>query len=154
MKIAELKTMAVRYLHRREHSAAELAVKLQQKGADATSAQEVILYCQEQGWQSDKRFTSMWLRNAYAKGHGLYKAQQQLQTLHQIEAHLIDQVAAELDLDWLALAQQVMQKKFKQISLSDPTLQRKVYQFLYQRGFNAETIHQAFHISDHMSCEP
>ena len=134
--------MAVRYLHRREYSAAELAFKLQQKGAEPAVLQEVIAYCQAEGWQSDARFISMWLRHTYAKGQGFYKAQQQLQTLHQIESSLIDQVAAELDLDWLALAQQVMQQKISQLHLNNSASQRKVYQFLYQRGFDAQTIHQ------------
>ena len=141
--------MAVRYLHRREHSAAELYTKLRQKGAESTAIYTVIELCQQEGWQCNKRFTSMWLRNCYHKGQGLQKVRYQLEAEHQVPSLVVQEVLAELSLDWYALAENVIRKKYpaffdpeiaKSSCIDRTLLQRKAYRFLAMRGFDTDTI--------------
>jgi regulatory protein len=134
---------AVRLLHRREQSCAELRKKLLQKGANLEVIEVVIARCQAQGWQSDARFVSMWLRHGYQKGQGLNKLRYELQSQHQIASRLIEETLIELDLDWFALAETVLAKKLNGTQAQDLKQQMKAYQFMVRRGFDAEAIQYA-----------
>ena len=129
-------------LHRREHSFCELQEKLKQRGYLEDEISQVLCECQRLNYQSDERFTSMFIRNEYRKGYGFQRVKMKLKQLHQIPISLIDQVYQELELDWFELLTRVLQKKFPQLDRKSQRDYQKAYQFLQYRGFCSDEIRE------------
>ncbi|QLH43278.1 MAG: regulatory protein RecX [Coxiellaceae bacterium] len=60
----------MRLLTRREHSQAELALKLKQRGFSPIIIEQVLTEMDTSGWQSDVRFVTAYVRQQAAKGYG------------------------------------------------------------------------------------
>lgn len=132
----------------REHGAKELKIKLLQKipelGETPGLVDEIIVYCRQQGWQSDARYIESYVRMAIEKGQGALKIRHALLQATDDMA----QVEAELGLDetdWLDVARAVLIKKYG--DTRRPT-ERKEHarrlRFLQSRGFNAAQCYKAF----------
>ena len=132
---------AVRLLARREHSLAELADKLTQRGYADEAIQAVLATCQQQGLQSDARYAESVCRTRIAQGYGPMRIRQELQAKH-VSRELIESALGGLETDWLEHAKRVWEKKYAvldDVSFIDKQKQR---QFLLYRGFMMETIVQ------------
>jgi len=138
-----LRKAALNYLSRREHSKAELAVKLQQKGASGQDISAVLSWCQAENYLNEERFLLMLVRNRCQQGYGyrylLQECRQHQLTEAQLSAVIMDQA-----IDWFALVQQAYNKKFGNKALGDYQDKLKRMAYLQRRGFTSEQIRAVF----------
>ena len=131
-------------LGRRNHTAAELADKLQRKGFDAAACDAAQARCRELGYLDDALTGQLMVESMHRRGLGV----------HRIRAHLREKgLAADLverltrddaDTDTaLAAARDACRRKQPTFDREpDPTRRRaKIHRFLQSRGFPAEVIH-------------
>ncbi len=134
---------AVRLLARREHGAHELVQKLTQKGHPDVDIQDAIAECQRLGLQSDARFVDNICRARIRQGYGPLRIRLELQN-KQIDRDLIHQALAQEDEHWLAHANDVRLKKYKEQDDCSFDAIQKQKQFLLYRGFSTDTINIVF----------
>lgn len=136
-------------LARREYSQQELRQKLTQKGAD----NEVIDTCLErlinENYQSDQRFTEMFVRTRVGQRYGPRKIHYELQQKG-IETPLATAETAKYLDDILDNAQLLIERKAPRGDIftifNDRKLKEKVTRFLVGRGYEYDTINLAFEI--------
>lgn len=106
--------------------------------------QSLLQQAQAQNWQSDERYIEAYVNQALQKGQGAYKIRQTLQQ----RTSRSDLIEAYLDLEasgWIALAQQVLEKKYGDARKpSSRNEQAKRMRFLQSRGFTSEQIWKSF----------
>ena len=130
---------AMDLLSRREHSQNELLFKLQNKGADAHIARQVVDRLAEQNLQSDLRFAEMLVNSCVFKGRGPLRLQQDMEQ-HGIQPSLFEPVLEEHQVDWQALAQRVYEKKYGDSAVDGYNERAKRMRFLQGRGFSTSQI--------------
>lgn len=91
------------------------------------------------GAQSDARFAEHLGRWRFQTGRGPVKLRFEL-TEHQIDPALIEQVMAEYEPQWRALAAQIRARKFGAAPPADYKTWARQARFLQQRGFTADHI--------------
>lgn len=141
--VAELKKQALNWLSRRDHSAAQLTQKLQQKGASAAQVTEVISWCTAQQYLDENRFLSMLVRTRTRQGYGYHYLLQQCRTQN-IGTEQLNACVAALNIDWWALALAAYQKKYGASPITDFKEKTKRMAFLQRRGFSSEQIKAVF----------
>lgn len=128
---------ALNILARREHSEAELVTKLRRKfPEDPAQVDEVISRLQEQGLQSDERYTDMWVRSQLMKGRGPIRIKAEAKQRGVSER--VDHYLETLEHDWFEAALEVASRKFSPGITFEQ--QAKVYRFLAYRGFSSDSI--------------
>ncbi|MCX7117937.1 MAG: regulatory protein RecX [Legionellales bacterium] len=138
---------AISLLTRREHGAVELVRKLEIKGYPLEEAKDALKTCLRLGFQSDERFVGQLCRARIRQGYGPIRIREELLHL-KVDVVLIT-TALELESDhWLERAREIRAKKYKTSSESSFKALQKQKQFLYYRGFSAETIAQVFTMRD------
>ncbi|MGS2716999.1 regulatory protein RecX [Eionea flava] len=141
-----VKVSALRYLARREYSRVELYRKLSQKFSAAEAIQRVLDEMQEQGYQSDTRFTECYIRAKVNAGNGPFKIKIELREKGICESTALAAFDRQA-VDWLALAQAVVDKKFanQQAETEEEQLLllSKKIRFLKNKGFYKEHIDEA-----------
>lgn len=154
-----IESRAVLLLAIREHGAKELKTKLISKFPETDEllletqepagllkrlVEDVIEYCQSQGWQSDERYMEQVVSSMMEKGQGPNKIRQKLQQACQ-DSSLISHY---LNLDtevWLEVACEVVLKKYGDLSRpANRNEQAKRMRFLQSRGFSPELIWKVF----------
>ena len=130
---------AVGLLARREHSLAELAEKLAQKGHDEADIQDALATCQRQGLQSDVRYADSLCRTRMRQGYGPVRIRQELKAKRVAREHIEDVLRMDPQ-DWLQHARDVWKKKYKYSVNASFAEKQKQKQFLLYRGFSMETI--------------
>lgn len=130
---------AIRLLARREHGFAELTDKLAQRGYLREDIIEVVTKCQQQGLQSDARFSESLVRTRVNQGYGPVRIRQELQS-KQISRALIDEALRSEQDHWISHATQVWIKKYKPSGDESFREKQKQKQFLLYRGFSPDTI--------------
>ncbi|MDM7323285.1 MAG: regulatory protein RecX [Gammaproteobacteria bacterium] len=139
--------IALRLLTRREHAAAELVRKLEQRGLARDKAREVVAELREAGWQSDVRYASEFASAHAARGDGPLKIRAALQA-RGVGEREIGEALASLEVDWLAQARQVRAKRFGVTLPSAPADQARQLRFLQTRGFPPAIARQAVGSTD------
>lgn len=138
MTISNLRDKALKYLSRREHTRLELQNKLQRKFPDFPDNNAINILLDQlitEGWLSDVRFTTMYIRSRAARGFGPLRIRQGL-LQRGITKELIETAFYELsDIDWQELAEKVCRKKFGANPPQTLIDQVKQKRFLYYRGF-------------------
>lgn len=129
---------ALKLLGRREHAAAELAHKLQQRGAERDVAEQAVQSMREAGWQSDARYAEMLLRNRAEQGYGPRRIRAELEAAR-VPAAQIRELFEHSAYDWADCCAQAWQRKFK-APAADAAGWQKQYRFLATRGFEADSI--------------
>lgn len=119
----------------REHSRAELARKLTQRGTDTALAQQLIDEFAAQNWQSDARFAETFVRTRAARGHGPLKIRAEL-SQRSVSEEEIQQAFAESGIDWVENARRAFHKRFGDAPEKDAKNRAKQQRFLQQRGFD------------------
>ena len=141
--VKTVKVSALRYLARREYSRVELYRKLSQKFSAADAIQYVLDDLQEQGYQSDARFTECYIRSKVSAGNGPFKIKIALREKGICESTALAAFDRQA-IDWLALAQSVLDKKFAHYSADTEeekkSLALKQVRFLKNKGFYKEHI--------------
>jgi len=137
---------ALGLLTRREHSARELERKLGARGVEPAEARATVDKLRESGWQDDARFAQLLVRSRASAGHGPLRIRAELAT------HGLDREAAAAALagfeegggaDWVALARDLISRRYDSALTGDRTAQRKATEFLLRRGFSMDQVRAA-----------
>ncbi len=150
--LKRIKSKAVDYLSRREHSEQELRTKLEAKGFDAELVEEAIQSMIEAGYLSNERYLRMVIRSSYEKGHGPQKIRFKLKQKG-LDSSLVNTGLEEFDGDWFSLAQSLRLRKFGELLETQDRasyVKEKARQmrFLAGRGFSLEHIECAFEVAE------
>ena len=131
----------------REHSACDLARKLERKGNDPELIREVVELLVEQRLVCDRRYAEAYVESRRRRGDGPRKIQQALRA-----SGVSDDIAHEClqseDEMWIHNARRVREKKFGLDSPEDMKTRAKQSRFLEQRGFTHSQIRAAFALID------
>lgn len=139
----KIKQTCLLLLNRREHSRQELRVKLSLKGFQLTEIQYVLDELEQQGWQSDERFSQSYSKYRLASGFGSLKIQYELKQ-RGIKDFDLDALVEEEFGSWQDLLLQVYQKKYSdEVNLTAKELLKRSC-FLQQRGFSNAMIQKLF----------
>lgn len=126
-------------LARREHSVLELTSKLLERDFSEDLVANVLDSLVEEGILNDERYAKEFLYFKSAKGQGPVKIKSQLQQKG-IKSQSIDAVIEGSDQDWIALAKQVLDKRFGKEVINDTKEYARRSRYLVSRGFKAEHI--------------
>jgi regulatory protein len=138
--LKRLEQCALYCLARREYGTQELSAKLRNAIPDCV---EFVDRCIEQllaaNWLNEARYIEAFIRKEVALGHGVLRVRHALMQ-KKVASELIDAVLEASDIDWLALARQVKEKKFGLAMPRDVKTKAAQVRFLTYRGFDADTV--------------
>ncbi|WP_175573083.1 MULTISPECIES: regulatory protein RecX [Thalassotalea] len=137
--IKEILHTGIDLLSRREHSKKELLHKLLQRGHEPDDIVEVIEFLESNQYLCEQRFTESVFRSRVNKGYGEKYIEQELMQKG-IDSSLVNQVAAEMSVDWQEIAAQVYDKKFGNTPIKDDKNKAKRIRFMQYRGFSSHEI--------------
>ncbi len=143
-QLASLRYSAMGLLARREHSLAELKIKLLRRyGDDSDLIDQVLEQLGCDGLQSDERFCQAYIAMRSRGGRGPLRIAMELR-----ERGIGDQLTAAYldpqDDSWLDSARSVRHKRFGCVPPTDLKARAKQMRFLQYRGFSREQIDYAF----------
>lgn len=126
-------------LARREHSARELARKLQRR-YPRELVQATINDLADEGLQSDERFAETYVRQRAGRGYGPLRIQRELQE-RGVDNTLAGSILEGSGFDWQEVAQEALTKKFgpvsAELSLSEKA---RILRFAAYRGFSQDDL--------------
>jgi regulatory protein len=138
---ADIRLAAMNLLARREHTVRELRNKLQRRFSDDEKINEQLSRLIEERLQSDMRFAASYARQRISRGYGPVRLREELRERGVSE----DDVTAALDeveIDWCALAVEVIQKKFGALAPIDIQDKARRARFMQYRGFATDHYRQ------------
>jgi regulatory protein len=130
---------ALRLLVRREHSALELAHKLESRQCPARITGQVIATLTDEGALSDRRFSEVYAWSRYERGFGPVRIRAELRE-RGVEAELVSRALSPLASLWQASAIRQRQKRFGDGPPADFGERARQMRFLQRRGFSGEQI--------------
>lgn len=145
--LGEIKAAAVRLLARREHSRAELELKIGSKCAEQGVLAEALDALEADGYLSDARFAAVYLRSKAAQGFGPLRIRAEMRRKG-IDAALWQQSLDEEPVDWFEQARALAQRRFGQVSQQDRKHYAKCMRYLLNRGYNLEQARYALEDAD------
>ena len=135
------KSVAVRLLSRREHSAFEIRDKLHKRDFDEAEIEQAIIELQQGGWLSDERFADAYIRMRQLKGFGPIRISIELNE-RGVEESIVDDHLHACDDSWQQTLEQQYLKKYKNKSIADYNDKAKRIRFLQYRGFTLDAIYR------------
>ena len=135
------KSVAVRLLSRREHSAFEIHDKLRKRDFDEKEIAQAIVELQQGGWLSDERFAEAYIRMRQQKGFGPIRIAIELNE-RGVEEAIVDSYLHASDDLWQQSLRQQYQKKYRNKAIEDYNDKAKRIRFLQYRGFNLNAVYQ------------
>ncbi len=135
------KSVAVRLLSRREHSAFEIRDKLQKRDFDEAEIVQAITELQQGGWLSDERFAEAYIRMRQLKGFGPIRIAMELSE-RGVDECIVDEYLRADDAAWQQTLVQQYQKKYRNKAIADYSDKAKRIRFLQYRGFPLDQIYQ------------
>lgn len=135
---------ALGWLARREQSRRELRARLDRSGYDEGEAEAALDRLGGAQYQSDERFAEMLVRTRVAQGYGPRRIRAELRT-HAIPEPTIRELLTQAEVDWTALAQQLVRRRYGRPTNDRAERDRRA-QFLLRRGFDAATVRTVTHV--------
>ena len=135
------KSVAVRLLSRREHSAFEIRDKLHKREFDSKEIEQAIIELQEGDWLSDERFAEAYIRMRQLKGFGPIRIAIELNERGVDEGIASRYLQARDDI-WLQTLVEQYGKKYKNKVIEDYNDKAKRIRFLQYRGFSLDAVYQ------------
>ena len=135
------KSVAVRLLSRREHSAFEIRDKLQKRDFDEVEIEQAIDELQQGGWLSDERFAEAYIRMRQLKGFGPIRIAIELNE-RGVKESIVEQYLHAGDQHWAQTLVQQYQKKYRGRAIADYNEKAKRIRFLQYRGFSLDAIYR------------
>ena len=108
--------IALRALARREHSSKELRLKMRRRGITEPAVDEILGKLQQEGLQSDERFTEIFVRSRMERGQGELRIRADLRNKGIIEADA-NRFFPQDDFDWNERAADVLRRRFLRRSI-------------------------------------
>ncbi len=137
----DAEAIALRLLARREHSRAELAAKLSQRGIEAGEAEQALDRLEVQGALSEARFVEQLVRARLRQGYGPLRIRRDL-AAKGVAPELAD---AELNVDddeWTARAEAARRRHFGGELPREQAERARQARFLERRGYTATHVVQ------------
>ena len=135
------KSVAVKLLSRREHSAFEIRDKLHKRDFDEGETEQAIIELQQGGWLSDERYAEAYIRMRQQKGFGPIRIAIELNERGVKESIVDDYLQADNE-GWQQTLEQQYLKKYKNKPVEDYNDRAKRIRFLQYRGFALDVIYQ------------
>lgn len=135
---AQIRTICIRLLTRREHSRRQLQEKLAQRGYPSSQTLPIIDELAAKDWQSDLRFGQSYARHRIKQGIGPVKITAELYQRGVVGIDL-QPILADIADDWQEVMVQTYRKKY-QTPAQNKRQQASRMRFLQQRGFADEMI--------------
>ncbi len=135
------KSVAVRLLSRREHSALEIRNKLLKRDFNGAEIEQAIIELQQGGWLSDERFAEAYIRLRQQKGFGPVRITIELNE-RGVSESIVNASLHENDESWQQTLLQQYLKKYKNRAITDYNDKAKRIRFLQYRGFSLDAIYQ------------
>lgn len=137
--LSKIRSCALNFLARREHSKLELQRKLGTKGFGAHEIAKLLQELVNEKLQSDDRFTESYINMRSSKGFGPLRIKGELEA-RGIDRETIEKHLDENDTSWFDLAKAIRKKKFGEKVSSDLHHKAQQIRFLYYKGFTNEQI--------------
>ncbi len=137
------KSVAVRLLSRREHSAFEIRNKLFKRDFAEAEIEQAIAELQQGDWLSDERFAEAYIRQRQQKGFGPIRITIELAERGVKESIIVASLHAG-DESWQQTLAQQYRKKYKDKPVNDYNDKAKRIRFLQYRGFSLDSIYKIF----------
>ena len=141
--VKDITNAAIRLLARREHTFAELQVKLLDRGYQEPAVLQVLEDLANRGVQSDERFTESYVRWRLMCGFGPLKIKQELKD-RGVKSPLIAQYTQLSKQEWMDNLNKLRQKRFGMIVPKNDEERAKQARFLQSRGFDCSDIQCVF----------
>lgn len=135
------KSVAVRLLARREHSAFEIRDKLLKREFAEEEVMRAIAELKQGGWLSDERFAEAYIRMRQVKGFGPVRIAMELNE-RGVDERIVERYLHANNADWQQILQQQYQKKYRNKPVADYNDKAKRIRFLQYRGFTLDAIYQ------------
>ena len=137
-----LRGKCIELLARREYSFAELESKLLPYCEDESLVYNVLDWMVESGYQSDERFSNMYVRSKGVSGYGPIRIRLEL-TQKGVKEYLIEQAFEENinEVNWEEEVDRLIEKKAKSLDMTDMKSRSKVMGYLQRRGFSLDHIY-------------
>jgi regulatory protein len=135
------KSVAVKLLSRREHSAFEIHDKLQKRDFEEEEIAQAISELKQGGWLSDERYTEAYIRMRQQKGFGPIRIAMELSE-RGVDEHTIETYLHDADDSWQQILEQQYLKKYKSRPVEDYKDKAKRIRFLQYRGFSLDAIYR------------
>ena len=136
-KPADIRLAAMNFLARREHSLGELRTKLRRRFPDEQQVETQLQKLVIEKLQSDERFAESYARMRAGRGYGPARVRQDMREKGVSDVDIATAFEAA-ELDWDALAVQVLHKKFGSQAPADLKEKAKRIRFMQYRGFAAD----------------
>jgi regulatory protein len=134
---ADIRLAAMNFLARREHSLGELRKKLRRRFSDEQQLETQLQKLVDEKLQSDERFAESFARMRAGRGYGPARVRQDMREKGVSDTDIARAFEAA-ELDWDALASQVLHKKFGAKGPADLKEKAKRIRFMQYRGFAAD----------------
>ena len=135
------KSVAVRLLSRREHSALEIRNKLAKREFDDNEITQAVTELIQGGWLSDERFTEAYVRMRLLKGYGPIRISIELNE-RGVKESIVEMYLHAHDDVWFQSLKQQYKKKYKSKAIEDYSDKAKRIRFLHYRGFSLDAIYK------------
>lgn len=135
------KSVAVRLLSRREHSALEIRDKLLKRDFEESEIEQAITELQQGGWLSDERFAEAYIRMRQIKGFGPIRIAIELNE-RGVKEGIVDHFMYADNDSWQQTLEQQYLKKYKNRPIEDYSEKAKRIRFLQYRGFTFDAIYE------------
>lgn len=133
---------------RREHSAAELAAKLRERGHDPAGIDVEIERLAAAGLQSDRRFAESYVSTRVERGDGPLKLRAALRE-RGVDADVIEAALAPHDEEWLERAQRLSERRFGEHAAASWPERARRARFLQGRGYPADIVRRVTQFDEH-----
>ena len=129
---------AVRLLASRDHSIAELRIKLLKRNQDSEAIDAAIDQLTDANYLNDARFAQSYAEQRMAQGFGPLSIRAKL-TARGIDGQLVQQALSSLPISWSEQAEQLIHNRFsvEDICESDKRVTARIARFLATRGFSS-----------------
>ncbi len=135
------KSVAVRLLSRREHSAFEIRDKLTQRDFDEIEIEQAIIELQQGDWLSDERYAEAYIRMRQLKGFGPIRIAIELNE-RGVKESIVDTYLHAGDESWRQTLLRQYEKKYKSRDVEDYSDKAKRIRFMQYRGFPLDMIYR------------
>jgi len=139
---ADVESVAVGLLARREHSRAELSRKLAARGAPSEAVEAVLDRLAARKLQSDARYAESLVVSRIGRGQGPVRIRREL-AQQGVETAVVDEALDASAEDWAAAAREVRRRKFGSAVPKAWKDRARQMRFLEYRGFTSEQIRAA-----------
>ena len=141
MQKQSAKSVAVRLLSRREHSAFEIRDKLAKREFDSSEIEQAIVELIQGDWLSDERFAEAYIRMRQLKGFGPIRISIELNE-RGVKESIVETYLHAGETSWSQTLVEQYKKKYKNKAIEDYSDKAKRIRFLQYRGFSLDSIYR------------